>query len=92
VKERMRKLEIERIGTVEDLPTDESLGWTIDGSTDNVKDTLSAEGFTDSDLEDFESFLVNTESGDYTQIYGITNTIPYNWKDAYRFKVNGVYL
>jgi hypothetical protein len=84
--------EVERIGRVEDLPTDESLGWTSVDDLHDVKGTLFCEGFTDEDLEEFEAFLVNTESGDYTQIYGITNTIPYIWKDVYRFKVNGVYL
>jgi hypothetical protein len=85
-------VKIERIGTVEDLPTDESLGWTADEGTDNVKRTLIAEGFMLDDVDEFNSFLVSTESGEYTEIYGIKYSIPFNWYYAYRFKVNGVYL
>jgi hypothetical protein len=34
-------------------------------------------------LEDFDSFFVKIEDGDYTEVYGINGIIPYLYKDVY---------
>lgn len=88
----MRKTEVERIGFVTDLPDTNRWGWAIDSDVELVKSSLMAEGFSADDVAEFGCFLVVTETGDYTEIYGVKESIPFNWYDAYRFKVDGRFL
>ena len=82
--------DIVMVGKVEDIDSPEDKRSWSDDATPYVKESLKAKGFTFEELEIFDNFLVSTESGDYTNVLGITGTIPYYWLNVYKFVIDGV--
>lgn len=84
------KCVIELYGFVKDIMNEKTGSWTSDSEdTEKVKDQLIEFGFDKEDLTEFDNFLVNTDNGEYTEIYGIKKVIPWIFVDLYRFRLNG---
>lgn len=82
---------VEYIGTVADIPDDFNLNWSGYDSQE-VVDSLRSEGFEAGDLEEFSNFLVKTETGAFTEIYGIKTNTPWLNTPVYRFRKNGRFI
>ena len=63
--------------TVQDLPTD------LHFASDSQEVEFIKSYFGDR-ANEFDSFFVATDNGDYSEVYGMYNNVPYDTKQVYK--------
>jgi hypothetical protein len=82
------KLKIKCAGIVNKLNSRDDLQYISDSQ--EVKEIKAMLGYSNTiKLNDFDSFFVKVDNGDYEEIYGLSGIVPYFYKPI--FKIDATY-